>query len=279
MTTVSVIIPCYNSGAFIDEAVRSALDQTHRDLEIVVIDDGSKDAQTLEVLRNNSWKRTRILRQENMGPAAARNAGIRAAVGKFILPLDADDRIAPTYVEKALAVLRTQPDVGIVYCKAMCFGDYEGPWDIPPYSEQEMVINNCIFCTALFRKSDWEAVGGYRENMRSGLEDYDFWIKMISKGIGVYQIDEYLFYYRIQKISRTTNFCSDNERIIATSAEIFRNNIEFFAQHADVIYRHINDLSSEIRTLRGPLNKIDNLLRQVPTLRKFAKSIYKKVVK
>jgi glycosyltransferase involved in cell wall biosynthesis len=279
VATVSVIIPCYNGGAFVNEAIQSALNQTHKDLEVIVIDDGSTDKLTVEVLNVGQWERTRIFRQENMGPAAARNAGIRAAKGEFILPLDADDRIDPSYVEKALAVMHAQPNVGIVYCKAMRFGEIEGPWLMPPFSLQGMAIGNVIFCTALFRKYDWEKVGGYSETIRYGLEDYDFWIKLISTGIEVCQIDEYLFHYRAQKSSRTSRFYNDNELVISTNADIFRNNIDFFVLHADAIYRHIYNLSSENRSLRKPIDMIAKLLDKTPTLRKLAKSLFRRMMK
>lgn len=285
MTTVSVIIPCYNSGEFINEAIQSVLDQTCKDLEIIVIDDGSNDSVTSNVLNSSRWERTRILRQENMGLPAARNTGIRAAVGEFILPLDADDRIDPSYVEKALAVMRTQPNIGIVYCKAMRFGEIEGPWLLPPFSLQAMVNGNVIFCTALFRKCDWEKVGGYRETMRHGLEDYDFWIRMLSKGIEVYQIDEYLFHYRSQKNSLLTKFWSNKEVAVSTYAEVFRNNIEFFVQHADIIYRQIFSLNDEIQhandeiqKLRKPIDMVAKLFSKTPTLRRWAKSIFRYLI-
>lgn len=277
MSTVSVIIPCYNSGALIDGAIQSALAQTHHDLEIVVIDDGSSDNLTVNLLNNNHWERTRILRQENMGPAAARNEGIRAANGEFILPLDADDRIDPSYVEKTLAVMHSQPGVGIVYTKALLFGLQQGPWDYLTYSLQAMVINNVISNTALYRKSDWEQVGGYTESMRHGVEDYDFWIKLLSIGIEVHQIDEYLLHYCVQNSSRNVRFSSDQEVVIATYAEIFRNNKDFFAKHADIIYRHRFSLYSEIESLRKPYVKIAKILNKMPWLLALAKSIFSKM--
>lgn len=271
---VSVIIPCFNSGEFIAKAVESALEQTCKDLEVIIVDDGSTEKQTVDVLNNSRWERTRILRQENKGPAAARNIGIRTAKGEFILPLDADDYIDPTYVEKALAVMRSHPGVGIVYCKAMRFGIENGPWELPPYSLDRMVFDNIIFCTALYRKSDWEKVGGYTETLRHGVEDYEFWIKLLSKDIEVHQIDEYLFHYYVQKKSRTTKFSSDRESMIAAYAEIFRNNSDFFVKHADAIYRYRFELLSELKIFSKYLKKVDKYLSKIPWLHALAKSIF-----
>ena len=198
MSRVSVVIPCYDSGATLDEAVQSALAQSWNDLEVVVVDDGSTDPATVALLDGAAWPRTRIIRQANAGPSAARNAGIRLATGEFILPLDADDRIDPTYVAKALAAFSEDPGLGVVYCKATRFGAAQGPWELPDYSLRELVIDNVIFVSGVFRKADWARVGGFDEHLRHGVEDYGFWVKLVNAGCRVRQLDEALFHYRVQ---------------------------------------------------------------------------------
>jgi len=246
MKKVSVVIPCFNAGQYLDEAVRSALAQTYENLEVIVVDDGSTDTETIRVLAAADWPRTQIFRQANAGPSAARNHAIREATGHYILPLDADDTIEPTYVEKAMAVLSTRPEIGCVYCKAMKFGAEQGPWDLPPYNLYELVIDNVIFVTALFRKHDWQAVGGFDEQLRHGVEDYDFWVKMIASGKQVVQLDEYLFNYRVQEKSRTTRFQDGLEGKVATYAEIFRNNKDFYAANAELLFRHRFGLYAQV---------------------------------
>jgi glycosyltransferase involved in cell wall biosynthesis len=268
---VSIIIPCYNAGAYLEETVQSALAQTFRQLEIVVVDDGSTDQTTLDLLRNHQWPRTRVLRQENRGPSAARNAGIKVARGEFILPLDADDKIDPTYVAKAVKIFSEQSEVGIVYCKAMRFGKDEGPWELPAYTLREIVIDNVIFCAALYRKADWQMVGGYNELLRKGMEDYDFWIKLIHIGREVHQLDEYLFFYRILESSRTTGFMCDTSVIANTYAEIYRSNSAFFSKHAHIMFEHRMDLYKELDHLRLRYRKIEALLARHPRLLRIAK--------
>ena len=197
MPTVSVIIPCYNHGRYLDEAVDSVLGQTLADLEIVIVDDGSTDAATVALLDSYQRPRTTVLRTANMGLAAARNNGIAAASGTYILPLDADDRIEPTYLEQAVAVLEGRPEVGIVYCRARLFGAVETEWLLPDYSLSRMLLDNLIFCTAMFRREDWEAVGGYDRGMVYGWEDYDFWLGLIERGRRVVRLDDILFCYRV----------------------------------------------------------------------------------
>jgi GT2 family glycosyltransferase/glycosyltransferase involved in cell wall biosynthesis len=239
VSKVSVVIPCYNAGLYLDEAVQSALAQTWSDIEIIIVDDGSTDASTLQLLNESTWPRVRVFRQANAGPAAARNRAIREATGDYILPLDADDTLEPTYVAKAVAVLDAQPQVGIVYCKAMKFGvGQEGPWELAPYALAELVIGNVIFVSAMFRRSDWELVGGFDEQLQFGIEDYDFWVKLVHRGREVVQLDEYLFNYRVSEQSRTRLFEKDDERVVAAYARIFRTNRDFYAEHAENLFQH-----------------------------------------
>lgn len=269
MARVSIIIPCYNAGVFLNEAVESGLAQTWQDLEIMIVDDGSTDPLTRQIIQQAAWPRTRVVSQANAGPSAARNRAIELATGEYILPLDADDTIEPEYVAKAVAVLDARPEVGIVYCKARKFGAEEGVWNLPAFSLEELVIDNVIFVTALYRKSDWQCVGGYNEALRHGVEDYDFWVKMAHLGRQVVQLDECLFNYRILPESRTTAFQQRRSDIIQTYAEIFRSNIEFYSAHADLLYEHRFRSNDELSYWRLRYGKIDAFLNRHPRLLKF----------
>lgn len=253
MTAASIIIPCYDAGALLGEAVASALEQTHDDFEIIVVDDGSTDAETLLMLKRANWPRTRIIHQANAGPAAARNRAIAEATGEYILPLDADDFIEPTYVAKAAAMLDARPDVGIVYCRAAKFGAEEGPWDLPAFSSDELALGNVIFVSAMFRKPDWAVVGGFDETFRHGMEDYDFWIRLVCAGRKVVRLDETLFHCRIRERSRTALFEEDRSQVVATYAKIFRKNRDFFAEHAESLFRRQFALVNEVAALHARL--------------------------
>ncbi len=273
MSKVSIVIPCFNAGALLAEAIDSALKQTYPDLEIVVVDDGSTDALTREMLDHASWPRTRIIRQENAGPAVARNRAIEASVGDFILPLDADDTIEPTYVEKAVAAMNADPNVGIVYCRAMRFGSESGPWNLPPYNLRELVIDNVIFVTSLFRRADWVRVGGFNQSLRLGVEDYEFWVKIVGLGRDVVQLDEYLFNYRIQQTSRTSNFSADRAAMVATYAHIFRDNIGFYAKNAEFIFEHRFGLYDELVRYRARYGNLDLFFARHPWIHRLAKKL------
>lgn len=207
MPRVSVIIPCYNLGSYLPEAIGSVLAQSLVETEIVVVDDGSTDRETRQILDTACWSRTTIVRTANRGVSAARNTGISIARGEYILPLDADDMIAPTYLEKASVVLDRETEAGIVYCEAELFGALQGPWRISEFSLPHMLLDNLIFSSALFRRRDWEAVGGYCEQMRIGWEDWDFWLRLLEMGRQAVRLPEPLFAYRIRPGSRERALC------------------------------------------------------------------------
>jgi len=237
MSKVSVIIPCYNQGAYLEEAVASVLDQTFQDFEILVVDDGSTDARTVNMLRDAAWPKTRVIRTENQGLSAARNNGIREAQGAYILPLDADDKIGKGYLEDAVRILDRHPEIGIVYCEAEHFGVRGGRWDLPEFSLEAILWGNIIFCSAMFRKRHWEAVGGYNINMVYGWEDWDFWLSLIRLNLKVYKIPKIYFYYRLKDVSMVTSMNEGKQ---------FFMRLHAYLNHRD-LYRHMADIQIHFR--------------------------------
>lgn len=209
MPKVSVVIPCYNHGVFLPETLESLQLQTVRDFEVIVVDDGSTDAVTVNFLDSLDSRGVRVIRTVNRGVSAARNRGISESNGEYILPLDSDDKIAPTYLEKAAAVLDKNPQVGVVYPERVLFGEREGVDSLPAYDQRAMLIDNLIYPAALFRKSDWERAGGYNERMVHGWEDWDFWLAITRLQVEVVKLPETLFYYRVRSSSRdhSLSFC------------------------------------------------------------------------
>jgi len=190
-------------GEYLAEAVDSVLSQTYSDFEIIIVDDASTDMATRQLLECYSHPKIHVIHNlHNMGVAAARNEGIRAATGEFILPLDADDVIGDTYLEKAMGLFVERQDVGIVYCDAEFFGEKEGYWELPDFSLKQILSENIIFSAAFYRKSDWQCSGGYCPLMKAGWEDWDFWLSLVSLGAKVVKIPETLFKYRIRDDSR-----------------------------------------------------------------------------
>lgn len=233
MPKVSVVIPCYNQGNYVDEAVESVLNQSYRDFEIVIVNDGSSDSVTEQVLANYDLPEIRVIHTQNQGLASARNSGIREAMGEYILPLDADDKIGREYLEKSVSILDACQDIGIVYCEAAYFGFDNALWPLPECTTEKMLTANLVFCTALFRKSEWEKAGGYNINMVYGWEDWDFWLSLIALGKKIYRIPQVLFYYRVNEVTMVRQMTPEKQF--------------FMKLHAWVNHRNLYRLSGEIR--------------------------------
>ena len=237
---ISVIMPCHNDGAYLPEAVaslrRAAEENPGLALELIVIDDGSDDEATRAALAQIGFPACRLLRTDHVGPAAARNAGIRAAAGTYILPLDADDAIEPAYLPQALAALAADPGLGIVTCRADFFGAKKGPWEQPAPTLENMLRGNCVFVTSLFRKADWERAGGFAEDFAAGLEDYDFFLSLMETGLKALRLDGVYFHYRIKSVSRSSRLAADPAAAEAAFAKLYQKHAALFAAHMDSLY-------------------------------------------
>lgn len=246
MPKVSIIIPCYNQGKYVAEAINSALRQTFKDIEIVCVNDGSTD-NSVEIIKSfeNKYKNLIFLNnEENRGVIYSRNFAIKNCNGTYILPLDADDIIEPTYVEKAVKILDNNPNIGIVYCKAKIFGNYNKYWNLKPFNKSDILYENCIFCSALFRKSDFLKIGGYNNNMKYGCEDYDLWLSFIEQGLEVFQINEILFSYRQYDETSRTTISLKNKKEIWNN--LIKNHINLYLNDENFLERLI--FSNPIKT-------------------------------
>ena len=125
---VSVIIPCYNLGQYLDEAVESVLSQTYQDFEILIVDDGSTDPATQALLADYRRPKTRVMRTTHGGLAAARNLAIANTAGAYLCALDADDRLEPWYLERVVPILDADPSVAFASCWLRTFGEEDWEW-------------------------------------------------------------------------------------------------------------------------------------------------------
>src|SRR5215470_15436710 len=112
---ISVVIPCFNHGEFLPEAVASVKNIRREDIEMIVVDDGSTDEQTRKEMDTLCAQGIKVIRQENQGLGAARNAGAAASQGEYLFPLDADDRLRAGWIDRGIAILESDPQVGVVY--------------------------------------------------------------------------------------------------------------------------------------------------------------------
>jgi predicted O-linked N-acetylglucosamine transferase (SPINDLY family)/glycosyltransferase involved in cell wall biosynthesis len=202
---VSVIIPCYKQAEFLGEAVESVNAQTYSNWEIIIVNDGSPDdtsAVAQSLILQHPTRTIRLIEKANGGLADARNAGIRFARGDFVLPLDADDKIDPTFLAKTVALLEQNPKIAIAYTDWVYFGAYTRNRAAIDYDFKRMCTKENLFtCTSLFRRKAWEVTRGYNPNMTKGAEDWDFWISCGEKGFIGQRISEPLFFYRAKDVS------------------------------------------------------------------------------
>lgn len=230
MPRVSVVIPCFNHGRFIDQAVASILRQTFQDFEIVIVDDGSTDPATVRKLRGYQAPKTTVLLSENRGPSAARNTGIRAATGEYLLTLDADDWYEGTFLEKAVSLLDREPTTGLVTCGRRYFGATSRL--VMPQGGDERCCLEAAVGNILFRRVCWEQAGGYCEDLRLEYEDWDFCLNVTKRGWRVAVVPEFLFHYRIHETSRRTRA---HERRPENVRAVVRRHRAVFERHVEEV--------------------------------------------
>ena len=216
---VSVVIPCFNHGEFLPEAVASIIAVNRDDIELIIVDDGSTDERTGREMEKLVAQGIKVVRQGNKGLAAARNTGVLASQGEYIFPLDADDRLRPGWIDRGIRILDSDPQVGVIYGDAECFGTRVGRWHVGPFETDRLLSWNYIHASALYRRSVWEKNRGYDGTMPvQGLEDWDFWLGALEHGWRFAYMPEIFFDYRQAErsmITRTKGFESQVEAFIA----------------------------------------------------------------
>ncbi len=201
MPLVSVIIPCYNDGQYLDDSVSSAREQTFTDIEIIIVNDGSDDEATIQKLRTFSDPAITVLHKENGHLSSARNYGISNAKGQIIVTLDADDKFERSFVEKGVTVLQNDHSVGAITCYLKSFGLRKNKWKPLGGDLKNFLYRQESCASAMFRKECWEKVGGYDEQMKTGYEDWEFWIRLTAAGWKVHVLKEFLLNYRLTEKS------------------------------------------------------------------------------
>lgn len=247
---VSVVIPYYNMGAYIEETVASVKGSGYTNLEIIVVDDGSDEEESVQKLE--TVKRQygcQVIRQLNKGLAAARNTGAKAAKGAYLAFIDADDKVHPTYYEKAVRVLSQKANVFFVGCWVQYFENSRGIWPAftpePPY----LLYYNMVCSGALvYKKACFEKDGWNDSMLEYGLEDWDSVIALVKNGWRGVVLPEALYWYRIRKGSMARRFTT--EKLLFSLRYIAEKHKDVYATFAPELAGLLN--------ANGPGFKIDN---------------------
>lgn len=264
MPCVSVVIPLYNQGHFLTEALESVLVQTHADLEVIVVDDGSTD-DSLEVAHRLAAEcagpPVRVVHQKNQGLPGARNAGIAEARGEFVCCLDADDRLSTTYLERCVEALDRDSSASIAFGVQQNFGESDARFDNGSYDFARLCRNNLMSVCAVYRRRAWVEVGGY--NPMTSYEDWDFWIGCGEHGHFGIHVPEALWYYRVRAGSMYTEAV---ERDASLKAEIVLNHPRLYTSEQQTWARAVLAGDEAARAQSGPVGRIPDFAARVPAV-------------
>ncbi len=287
-TLLSVVIPYYNMGKFVNECIDSVTQSEYSSYEIIVVNDGSTDAGSIEALKKLQLNdRIKIYNKDNSGLSATRNFGALKAKGEYIAFLDPDDSVEPTYYNKAIHILKTYSNVSFIGCWAKYFGAKNYIWPSfnpePPYLLTHNMVNSSAI---VIRRNDYLHYGQNDEAFIYGMEDYDSIINLVKNGCGGVIIPECLWNYRIRKGSLAQSFNKYSKQYLYKL--LVNKHGDYYQKYATEVINLLNangpgmnfdNPTKKLGIFHGlnlPFNnsKLIETLKGNKFLRKIAKSIY-----
>ncbi|RZK26096.1 MAG: glycosyltransferase [Flavobacterium sp.] len=243
---ISVITACFNHGLFIDEAISSVSEYAWNvPVEHIIINDGSTDDYTINKLEELRARGVLIIDQVNAGPANARNAGIAASTGEYILPLDADNKLVPAVFEKALSIMEEDKGISVVYTNARYFGVSDTEWKPGQIDPLKFLAGNYLDTCALVRKKALTSVGGYDDQIPyHGNEDWDLWLNFIFNDYRFFYLEETGYEYREVEASLSKRESTPNQAIINDYI------VKKYAKHYAQYYRQLYSEKSKYEYLK-----------------------------
>lgn len=239
---ISIITPYYNAKEYFGQTYNCVINQTFPWFEWVIIDDGStEDAEYLETIKEKDI-RIKLIRQENLGQAAARNKGVDLATADIIIPLDADDLIIPTYLELSYWVLKKEPSISWCYMNSVGFQEKEYLWE-KSFSAERLKYNNFLTCTAAIRKSSLLKIGGYDSSNSHYDEDWKLWLDLLASGAYPAHLNVIGFWYR-----RTSKGMANQVRL---DKSLSKQSNALISQAADKV-------DPQIKAIEYPLTNVTN---------------------
>lgn len=285
---VSVLMPAYGQAAYISDAIKSVMGQTYDNWELAIVDDGSPDKVESIVAPYLQDHRIRFYHTANRGVSAARNYAASVTDGDLIISLDADDILAPDYIEKCVARMEEHPEIKVVYSQWRFFGESSYTVPLAPCGYRDLLTSNRIYCSAMCRRVDFARIGGFDEKMLTGYEDWEFWIRLLNpfteeslrndensesdnktliESFGcasgnycsesderLYMIEEPLFFYRIKKVSRSKSADLDGRKE--------KCHAYIYAKHQSIYEKMFPDMLSRLVELNNLRRKCDKWRRR-----------------
>ncbi len=237
---ISIIIPAYNAENTVVECLSSILLQEYRNIEVVVIDDGSIDNTRQRVqgfITEFKDLEIRLISQSNQGPSVARNMGLQYAKGEYVVFLDSDDKLDPSFISKCLLNFEANPTLNLVYSGVRQFGRVNKDTYFGDFSLSRFLCTNVVPIFSMVRRAHLLAVGGFDEKLRNH-EDWELWIRIISKyGPFVHQIKEPLYYYR-KRMERDsiTDKVQEENGIEVSYSYIYNKHYQFYLENGLGLY-------------------------------------------
>lgn len=252
MKRISVVIPCFNHGSFIRDAIGSLELGRYNDVfEVIIVNDGSTEQATIDVLNALSSEGYKVVNQKNGGLGRARNVGVSHATTGCILPLDCDNKINPSVFIEAVELMDKNPGIDAVYTDVRFFGDKEIDIQVGPLDLTRLVVDNYIDACALIRKSTFLKFQGYAEDMPyMGHEDWELWIKLTVNNCRIEYLSKQGFYYMVRNDSMLRSL-NDNK---------LNSNREYiYTKYAPQLASTLAEIMAGYRRLREQERKLERI--------------------
>lgn len=254
---VSVIIPCFNQGIFLPEALASVECYAPSETEVLITNDGSTDPETIKILNNFSESGYKIINQSNAGLATTRNRMSELALADIILPLDADNRICPGFIDRGLEILLSDDNISIVYGERIDFGLRNEICKVPDFNLKRIMHVNYIDACALIRRDLILDCGGYDSNIKA-LEDWELWINAASRGYNFYKLPLNAFEYRVRPLSMVTIL--ENPQIQNEIISYIHN--KHWKLYLPWLKENFKEKISELQSANEEINKLQTINKQ-----------------
>ncbi len=250
---LSIIIPCYNSYITAEETFQSVLEQDYENWEAIIVNDGSPDnIEKIALKWVEKDSRFKYFKKENGGLGTARNYGINKAQGKYILPLDSDNRVASDYAKTAIPILNNDENIGVVYGNAIYIGEESGDWIVGDYNKLKMLKSNYIDACAIIRKEVYGSLGLYDTSMPyQGVEDWELWIRLSKSHFSFHYLKQVTFFYRVTNTSMIRSF--EPKMTEANIAYIYTKHFWFYVS---TIWKHKTEDKNWSKMIANIVKKI-----------------------